>query len=273
MSVQWTNYNTLWSRLTHSQRKQCKDWNYYYDTVIRTPVMAGPMCTASVEQSWLKARKPYYRIYPTLVRPFLGVDLRKVQAENLTMPLGITELLIQLPMESAIRMDTADGSYDLDNILVAQRRSAKSDLGTLIVGIDGLMNGVPSTVFVAVKQVPGRSIEYLVDEMTADADKRLPKPLAATAFKIVCLCLLLRDDPQLISPEVLADDQNKWDGADVELKQKLLDRAKRRGKVGWAIGRDLEVNPHYRRPHLFLAWTGKGRAMPQSSNAFWGNCP
>ncbi len=42
-----------------------------------------------------------------------------------------------------------------------------------------------------------------------------------------------------------------------------LDKAHRRGKVGWDVGRQVEVMPHYRRPHLMLAWTGPGRAVPK----------
>ena len=40
-------------------------------------------------------------------------------------------------------------------------------------------------------------------------------------------------------------------------------KAHRRGKVGWDVGRQVEVMPHYRRPHLMLAWTGPGRAVPK----------
>ena len=40
-------------------------------------------------------------------------------------------------------------------------------------------------------------------------------------------------------------------------------KAHRRGKVGWNVDRQIEVIPHYGRPHLMLAWTGKGRAVPR----------
>ena len=29
------------------------------------------------------------------------------------------------------------------------------------------------------------------------------------------------------------------------------------------MGRRIEVIPHYRRPHMALVWTGKGREMPK----------
>ena len=45
--------------------------------------------------------------------------------------------------------------------------------------------------------------------------------------------------------------------------QKYIDKAHRRGKIGWNVGRQIEVAPHYRRPHMTLVWTGPGRAVPR----------
>jgi len=47
------------------------------------------------------------------------------------------------------------------------------------------------------------------------------------------------------------------------LDEKYVAKAHRRGKVGWNVGRHVEVIPHYRRPHLMLAWTGPGRSVPK----------
>ena len=45
--------------------------------------------------------------------------------------------------------------------------------------------------------------------------------------------------------------------------RKYVDRARRRGKLGWNVGARIEVMPHYRRPHPALVWTGPGRAVPR----------
>jgi len=60
--------------------------------------------------------------------------------------------------------------------------------------------------------------------------------------------------------ERLADDRLKYEESGDE---KYIDRARRRGKVGWDVGRQIEVIPHYRRPHMALVWTGPGRAVPR----------
>jgi len=61
-------------------------------------------------------------------------------------------------------------------------------------------------------------------------------------------------------PDVLSKDRAKF--ADTGA-QKYIDKAHRRGKIGWNVGRQIEVAPHYRRPHMTLVWTGPGRAVPR----------
>ena len=70
----------------------------------------------------------------------------------------------------------------------------------------------------------------------------------------------LQNDPEVISPDVLADDRAKYEASH---DQKFVEKAHRRGKVGWDVGRHIEVIPHYRRPHMTLVWTGSGRAVPR----------
>jgi hypothetical protein len=59
----------------------------------------------------------------------------------------------------------------------------------------------------------------------------------------------LENDPSVISPDVLGDDRV---GLEQTGDQKDVDKAHRRGKVGWDVGKHIEVIPHYRRPHLVL---------------------
>jgi hypothetical protein len=79
-------------------------------------------------------------------------------------------------------------------------------------------------------------------------------------LKLCCTLCLLDDDPSVISPDVLADDRAKYEATG---DQKYLEKAHRRGKVGWDVGRYIERIPHYRRPHMTLVWTGPGRKIPK----------
>ena len=71
---------------------------------------------------------------------------------------------------------------------------------------------------------------------------------------------MLDDDPSIIEPLPLTKDANKFaNNKDLS----LIEKAKRRGKFGFAVGRNVEVVPHYRRPHLGIRWTGEGRKIPK----------
>ena len=71
---------------------------------------------------------------------------------------------------------------------------------------------------------------------------------------------LLENDPSVVEPDVLSKNRDRFEQTG---DRKCVDKALRRGKVGWNVGRRIEVIPHYRRPHLMLAWTGPGWAVPR----------
>jgi hypothetical protein len=64
--------------------------------------------------------------------------------------------------------------------------------------------------------------------------------------------------PSVIEPDVLSKDRDKFETSGDD---RYVDKAHRRGKIGWNVGRRIEVAPHYRRPHMVLVWTGVGRAI------------
>jgi hypothetical protein len=94
------------------------------------------------------------------------------------------------------------------------------------------------------------------DRKVGKVDGTLPQVL-----KLVSTLCLLRDDPSLITPDVLTDDRDEWELSDEERKKFLEDRARRRGKIGWNIGAKIEMMPHYRRPHFGIRWCGERRRI------------
>jgi hypothetical protein len=86
-------------------------------------------------------------------------------------------------------------------------------------------------------------------------------PLVQDCLRLCTMLCLLADDPEVITPDVLADDRQKYEASGGD--SKYVDRAHRRGKLGWHVGEKIEVMPHYRRPHPALVWTGRGRSQPR----------
>lgn len=58
----------------------------------------------------------------------------------------------------------------------------------------------------------------------------------------------------------LAVDVDKWE----RTKNKaLIDKARRRGVIGWDLGKHVETGPHMRRPHFGIRWKGTGHSRPE----------
>jgi hypothetical protein len=79
--------------------------------------------------------------------------------------------------------------------------------------------------------------------------------------RLCCSLCLLEHDPEIISLVVLSKDRDRFDQTG---DQKYVDKAHRRGKVGWDVGRHVDVAPHYLRPHMMLAWRGRAGRSPRS---------
>ena len=82
---------------------------------------------------------------------------------------------------------------------------------------------------------------------------QVPDSFIMDCIRLCCSLCLLENDPEIISPDVLADDRAKFEASG---DQKFVEKAHRRGKVGWDVGKHIEVIPHFRRPHMTLVWTG-----------------
>lgn len=102
-----------------------------------------------------------------------------------------------------------------------------------------------------------QSLHALPEDPSAFVGMQSPREIRIQAIRLVCALCLLDNDPSIIEPDVLNRDQNK------PVTDVIVDRAHRRGKIGWNVGRSIEVMPHVRRPHMALVWTGKGREIPK----------
>jgi hypothetical protein len=110
----------------------------------------------------------------------------------------------------------------------------------------------------------GQTIEEVINALpqhdSAKMGVILPKEFVLNCIRLVCVACLLGDDPTLITPDVLNSDWDKWEKTHDE---KYVEKAHRRHKIGWHIGKNIEVMPHFRRPHFAWYHTGPGGNIPQ----------
>lgn len=216
------------------------------------------------DKSWAADRKPYYSVYPSLIPMLTKLQLDKVSGSDIRLPHGLKSLSVRFPVGQELGGEVRTiWINELDSI----RRSEDGVICRgLSLGIDQgeVSNGVPVYLIRSFPLVEDstveESLEALPKSWTASEGKQLDPKSIIEAVRLVCTLCLIGDSPELLEPEVLSKDRHRVNQDNIE---KLVAKAKRRGKLGWSLGRSIETIPHYRRPHPALVWTGVGRKVPK----------
>jgi hypothetical protein len=115
---------------------------------------------------------------------------------------------------------------------------------------------------------PIEEVIYLLpNHSTSTEGMQIPDDIIIKCVKLAITLRLLDENEDLIEPDVLTKDRKRYIEGNEELKKRLIDKAKRRGKFGFIIGSKIEsgeMDPHYRRPHPALVWTVKRKGVEGS---------
>ncbi len=230
-----------------------------------------PACANQMvfEHDWETARRPYYNLYPAIVPMLVRLNLA-VDSSFIKPPLPV--FVIRLPQgPHPITFVDRGREYHIRSMLVAVSEGLKAPRG-LLPGIviwmdtgeretapDG--STVPVHTYINLPVTTGMTLEESLHALPYDPTMFrgmvLPEETRTACVRLVCTLCLLDNDPELIEPDVLNRDAGK------PMTEAVIDRAKRRGKFGWNIGKGIEVIPHMRRPHPALVWIGHGRTTPR----------
>ena len=105
------------------------------------------------------------------------------------------------------------------------------------------------------------SFENIPPHVSTDIGLIYPTWILHAVARIVCTLCLMADDPQVVEPVVLRDDEDKYEK---NPDPALVEKARRRGNYGWHVGKSIEVSPHVRAAcPAALYWTGEGRKVPK----------
>ena len=252
MSVKWFDFQTYLSCFRRIDPKaklpQYKSWRDVYGYLVSGPRFERRQKIEIYNEArWFSENKPYYKLYPSIIFPFLRLDLDKVDTGFLKLPADLRTLLIQIPQGAVV----SEG-LELRNILLAtiliyetgkkdlriEEDSGISDAKKGIFGVieyakvgetrdEGVVTAAlscPLTAGTTIQQVKGLS-----ERVNVEGGPSLPMDLFNGALKIIGVCLLLENDPKIIAPDVLSDDLRKWQET---LDPKYVEKAKRRGKFG-----------------------------------------
>jgi hypothetical protein len=253
--MKFHEYKTLWEEVRDRLPRHASEEAFYATAMAGGARVGNGLVLA--EGIWKQLRRPYYQVYPAIIPALLNLRL-DIQTNLIHTPLPA--LLVRLPADKPI-----DGLPGVQTALVQQDEpGADLRLWVNFMRPAGLAN-----MHVTLGCEPGKTLEESFQESAANTQNYVVSgnfyseeylPMLLNSLRLCAMLCLLAEDIDIIAPDVLADDRQKYEASG---DPKYVDRAHRRGKVGWNVGQQIEVMPHYRRPHPALVWTGHGRTVPR----------
>jgi hypothetical protein len=216
------------------------------------------------ERTWEQDRKPYYNVWPSIVPMLTRLNL---DLDSALIQLPLPALCIRLPKQhNPLAFRWQDQPIEIRSILLSEINDGRGL--SLLIDIDETMdNGLFQVPIYTYRNFPRRdgltveqSLASLGKDITAEDGVQIPETILNDCVRLCCSLCLLENDPSVIEPDVLSKDRDKFEASGDD---RYVDKAHRRGKIGWNVGRRIEVAPHYRRPHMALVWTGLDRAVPR----------
>ncbi|HUY93003.1 MAG TPA: hypothetical protein VMV10_30010 [Pirellulales bacterium] len=264
----YAHYRDLASKSGARHNSVYRTFETFYDTHIKDAESRRSEMDAShlhMERAWYSERRPYYNVYPKIIPHLTAV--------RLDCPVSVVEppvpyLLVRLPAaDNPLSFAHEGRPYNLRGILFGVFEFLYTGRHRFDMWLDIGETGVDDRPVYTLRSFNfdrERSVEEAINEGKTDPSINygvlLPTDFQLQAIKLVCCLCLLRGDPDVIEPDVLVDDQDKYEQTG---DQRYVEKAHRRGKVGWTVGKQIEKAPHWRRPHFALFWTGKGRTIPK----------
>ena len=200
----------------------------------------GQLCN---ERDWEKARRPYYNVWPSIVPMLTRLNL---DLDSGLIKLPMPALCVRFPKEkNPLTFDWKGEQTSIRCMLMGDMNDGKGisiliDVGE-VMG-DGSDFGVPIYTYRNFRRESGLTVEAASRELGPNALSELgvqvPEPLVMDCVRLCCSLCLLENGPSIISPDVLSKDRGRFEQTGDE---RYVDKAHRRGKAGWDVGRHVEV--------------------------------
>jgi hypothetical protein len=215
----------------------------------------------SNEARWHANRRPYYKVYPCIVDALcrLKLDCRYMAPE-------VPEGTLSIRFAEGHEPRTAEG-IKIGSMLVSRLKTKSRQTGDLssAILIETELVDPPEELrnywfLINPNPLKMESMEEIIEQ----GDDQRKKEIQALATRIALTVCMLADDPDIITPDVLADQQRRYDGeTDEGWKRRAEEKARKRGVFGWSVGKKIEVTPHIRRPHWAVRHTGPKGCIPK----------
>lgn len=216
------------------------------------------------EYQWFELGKPYFKVYPNLLPMFMKTKLT-VPGKYLHAP--FSDFLIRLPENHGCEELIVRG-HELKTIFVTE--ASREDTIALLdpiththmfivwINFGEMYKGYPYYLYQVMKFHDNQTIEEaLVEQRKPERtdQETLKLGLAVSEEEInncirlvVSTCFLATGADRIVEPDILTRDLQAYIDAKkneqtTRVKQ-LHDRAQRRGKKGWTLGREMSIPRH-----------------------------
>ena len=259
-------YTTMrdWAKRATPEDRLVSDLDAFYGQTVhdayqmRSGQFMGQMLN---ERDWEKNKRPYYQVWPAIVPMLTRLNL---DLDSSLIKLPLPALCVRFRKQNNPLIFDWQGKQVLIRSILMGYINNETGISLLMDIGEVAPTGVPIYTYRNFPRKEGLTVEQslagLRGNILSEIGIQIPNEIALNCVRLCCSLCLLENDPEVISPDVLADDRAKYEQSRDE---KFVEKAHRRGKVGWDVGRHIEVIPHYRRPHMTLVWTGHGRTVPK----------
>lgn len=238
---------------------------YFQACIFARDVIKDPIFASILEffMCWGRERRPYYLMYPTIIPALQGLSLGKVSAAELQLPKDLPTLYVRFPVGNRLLPD----GRDCPGIVIWNAR-VKSKTSLSVSCFDPTRPNTPGHMADANQWIMRADPEKTVQEeyeaiIFKDIGRKVDSGVFEALMPIAVSVCLLAKGSDLLEPAVLSKDERRARLATPEELERLIDKCRRRGNLGWHVGREIEMTPHKRKPHPALYWTGPGRQVPR----------
>ncbi len=235
------------------------DLNNYFAKVIRESggVMGAEYgdivryLLVSRELDWVEEKRPYYDVYPSMIPILEGLKL-DFSLKDISLPMGFKQLLVRFPEGHDVQciffnLEKHEGEYRclMNAYFLNEEGNEENRVDEDRVTITTMWkdDATGQSALDYLKGCDPTMSEYKINQM-------------ARFFAIFIGICLIGNDPEIVERQVLSKDLAKLND---ENRDRLAEKAKKRGKFGFSFGAQLEKIPHLRRPHPCWVAYGPGR--------------
>lgn len=226
-----------------------------------------PPWRLNAETAWIPAGRPYYNIHPKLVSKLTRINLEKIPANLIELPNRLPAVNIRFAQQHP-ELTIHEGLHTANMLNQSQEVPAGSFAHSLLFA-DMRADGVDQVYFIIdfdiYQQFAGYDHKqpcYGVFPLHLDGNKSVAEAVEETARSSIgsgpdyvavaanCLRLAItigfmaNSSSELIEPDVLSKLRNDFDLGDEGRRNMIVEKSRRKGKIGWNVGNDLMFLGH-----------------------------